>query len=195
MFVFGLLCTPVYATDVTENKADKYTFTGFDDVFYEIPSLPEGIKDYVHYVIIKQESNFFIYCFNDTLSVEKSQNSFILDGDSNVTGHMFKCTVDGDVWEDMGIRTRYNFLYSPAIVYSCFDLTKYADNFTSNEDFFYNPPIVETVGILAPIYQKTPLAEVVKEIVEILPVIIVTIVGLIGLRKALRFLLTVLRHS
>lgn len=58
---------------------------------------------------------------------------------------------------------------------------------------FQKTPVEEKT--LALIMKKTPLEEVMKEILEILPVVLMTIVGLISLRKALQILSRVLHRS
>ena len=64
---------------------------------------------------------------------------------------------------------------------------------------FQKPPVGEIPVVvertLAPIMEKTPLEEVMKEILGILPVILMTIVGLISLRKALQLLSRALHRS
>jgi len=53
--VFGFGCGSVYATEEAVNT-EKFSFTGFDGVLYTLPSLPEGVNNYKHYVILKDNS-------------------------------------------------------------------------------------------------------------------------------------------
>ena len=76
-----------------------------------------------------------------------------------------------------------------------YDITPHIDDsyiFVSGNVVFCQP--LEEM-ILAPIMEKTPLEEVMREILGILPVVLITIVGLISLRKGLQLLSTVLHRS
>jgi len=186
--VFGFGCGSVYATEEAVNT-EKFSFTGFDGVLYTLPSLPEGVNNYKHYVILKDNSATHIYCFNDTLDITKDGSFITLNADDNTTGKLFTCY--GSSWNEFDEQGTYSFSQTKTIfIYSCPDLTQYGEEFNSDENFFLNPQV-----ILPPIAEKVHLGAVLQEIMAILPVVLVTIVGLIGLRKALAFLSKVLRRS
>ena len=185
--IFGFLCGSVYATEDTE-AVENYTFTGFDGVSYDLLTLPEGVNNYTHYVIVKTSTEqFAIFCFNETLDISKT-SGFVLNGDSGTTGKVF--ILNGSSWLEYAEQGTYSFGEGSAFIYSCPDLTQYSEELNSAEDFFLNPQTV-----LPPVVEKIRLGTVLQEVVAILPIILVIIVGLIGLRKALKFLSTVLHRS
>lgn len=188
--IFGFLCGSAYATEEagTSETVEKYSFTGFDSVSYELPALPEGVSNYTHYVLVKTSTEqFAIFCFNETLDVSKA-SGLVLNGDSGTTGKVF--IANGTSWFEYAEQGTYSFADGSTFIYSCPDLTQYSDELNSSEDFFLNPQTV-----LPPVVEKIRLGTVLQEIVEVLPVVLMVIVVLIAMRKALAFLTQILRQS
>lgn len=90
-----------------------------------------------------------------------------------------------------------------AVIASTFDIydSEYGSDgvLTSNGSLVFQQPTLRRATTLAPVIQREKtkgiLQEVLKEIIQILPLIIVVLVSLVGLRKALKMLFQVLRHS
>ena len=67
---------------------------------------------------------------------------------------------------------------------------------TGAGDFFQIPPqVMEQVGTLAPIVEGVETKKTLAEVVGILPVVLVVIVGLLAMRKAIRFLMRILKQG
>ena len=194
LFMFFSVC--ILFTSSVFASTDTYSFTGFDGKSYNLPPLPEGINNYKHYIIVSDNGSLKLFGFNESLKITRDESFVNFNFDDKTTGKLFDFIDSENEWEEMGEQQYYSLsIDTTLVINSCSDLLQYKDRFNGPGDFFYNPPIVEATGILAPIYQKTPLEETLQEVVMILPVILMTIVGLIGLRKALKFLSKVLHRS
>lgn len=201
-FIMFLLC---FNTQCFASCGDEITesFTAFNgNVYYNKCSLTINNlfsnKGLSHYIVLSTELDggyckLRFLCFNDSIDIKyNTDGSFVITFDSGVSGG-YIVDYDGNLscgYADGSPIQEYSSEYS--IIYCCDCMMQYQDDFSSD---FFGRPLQVGQGILPPIIQVIPLKRVLKEIVEILPIIIVIIVGLIGLRKALKFLLTVLHRS
>ena len=185
--VLVLLSVPTLATD------NSYTFNDFNGIERTVPTLPDGINNYKHYIMVLSGNDVSIFCFNDKLGIVHSPGLISLNGDDGTTLKLFKSSLGGSSWEEYAEQGNYSILSSSVFITTSDDLLKYGSKLNGDDDFFFQPPTVETT--LAPIMEETPLEGVLQEIVGILPVVLVIIAGLIGLRKALAMLSRVLHQS
>lgn len=168
----------------------NYKFIGFDGTEYELPPLPDKVNDYTHYVIVKNSNNIVVFCFNESLEVTRDNSFVILNADNDTTGKLF--TYRGTYWDEAGEQGTYSFALSnnPTFIHSCPDLTQYGEELNGEESFFLNPQTV-----LPPIVEKIRLGGVQKEVLIVVPVVAVVVVALISLRKAIAFLIQILRQA
>ena len=172
-----------------------------------LPSFPDEVNACKYYFIATigngpEYWSYYLFGFNESIRIEKiaaGTSRFTCDGGSGGVVYRYDPSQADYGWREYTLSSNgFSIATSPEVTYACSELQEYIDDMNTSKDFFVSPPtaeIPETLGVLAPIYQMTPLEEVVREILEILPVILVILVGLIGLRKALKFLQTVLHCS
>ena len=100
----------------------------------------------------------------------------------------FKCTYFQGYY--CGSFGEISYIGSPLVVYNGLNDSNIYLNSTGSSSFFYLPPTV-----LAEVLKPEEGRKTIAEIVEVLPLILVVVVSFLGLRKALNWLLTLLRHS
>ena len=175
-------------------STETFTFTGFDNVEYEISYFPnDRISEFEHFILIKSTGiyKYHIFAFNGELHIDRTTYSGLFIPKSVDRSYSLFSYRDDNLWYEIG-QQEYSFSgTTDKIIYSCLDLSSYKNELNGTEDFFSNPLPVT----LAPVVEKTHLEEVLTEILKILPVVLLTLVGLIGLRKALAMLSTLLRRS
>lgn len=205
IFIVFSLFIPSSCFASTENTG--FVYTDDSGKIYNLPIFPDQLKNYNHYIIFKYNSlwnNFVIIPFNESIEVVPYATSFNFLVDGKKLGTHWVCDFNNgyepDSW-GLGMtgstgEIGYNFSSSEyyTVVSSCscsYSYLNSIENAMNNLDSFF----LNRQAILVPIMEKAPLAKVMEEILKILPMILMTLVGLIGLRKALRFLSTVLHHS
>lgn len=180
--------------NLEEVKPQYYRFNGWDSIEYKLSALPDALLNYKHFIIVKDTNNILhLFGFNNSLSITYNSDFMVLNGDDNTTLKLFKYTNDN--WVEYGEQHSYSLPLGSEIINSCIDLLQYSEQFTSGEDFFYQPPQIVTLGTLSPMVRKLEMKGVLMEIIVILPIIIMILVGLVGLKKVLKTLFQALRHS
>lgn len=175
-------------------KADFLgSYTIYNDVQYDFPTLPTEVTSKPYYFIIKRQ--------NDNMKVVASDRPFSIVSD-NEGGVKINCDTDRDghiaydyiVGSDEWTSTDYIYedFWRFGIwfekVYTSYDM------YYDGNSFFYTTPLFP-MGIIQQEMKETAMTGVVKEIISLLPLIIVVVVSFLGLRKGYRFLLTLLRRS
>ena len=73
VFLLVLFSILILFTSSVFASTDTISFTGFDGNSYEILALPDGVNNYKHFVMLKDNSAdyFYVFCFNETLKIVK----------------------------------------------------------------------------------------------------------------------------
>ena len=135
-------------------------------------------------IYLPDTSGFYVYDWGGLMC--RASNFFVVDFDLNTLEPLDKVP-----WINMSDNAsdiaRFN-----RVTHSTFNM-KQGDSvvFEKNIDFFRIAPAQHLMEVLTPEEGE----ETIAEIVALLPLILVVVVFFLGLRKALNWLLTLLRHS
>lgn len=134
------------------------------------------------YFLVNNQAGVFIFMLPNDFTgnvIYENGDIWLSDGNSYLI-----CQIVKDVWCNRAITNRTNGNYS--IYYSTLDI------YNNSGDVVFRKPPVTT---LAEVLTLEEGRKTIVEIVGLLPLILVVVVSFLGLRKALNWLLTLLRHS
>lgn len=183
LFVAFVFTSSVFASsDLSANNGNIYT----------LPDFTDEMKQYPNYLIFVENNGAL---FNLVFLVD--DNGYFYNDSTGIHsyGRLLLCSSTGDNYYN----SRYEVssgtiakigqpITSSSVFISSVDIYK---DVNKNEIFFQKPPIPALVEIMK---QEKAEMKTIQEILGILPLILVVVVSFLGLRKALSWLLTLLRH-
>ena len=150
----------------------------------DMPEITFDTTDYdtSKYFLVDNQAGVFIFMLPKDFTgkvIYENGDIWLSDGNSYLI-----CQIVNDVWCNRAITDRTNGNFS--IYYSTLDIYNNSGNVV-----FHAPPVTT----LAEVLTLEEGRKTIVEIVALLPLILVVVVSFLGLRKALNWLLTLLRHS
>lgn len=187
LFIFNNKVFASSVSELTDTDIKLVVQRGYD----VIDANGYDSKDFTKYLICNQGVCYFTD--NSGINTISWSGSYLIKTTNN-----FVVWFDFDTLESNGFADNMNnevgnpwdMVYTKDVVYSTFDIYKGSDIvFENNIDFFRVAPQPMAEIMLVELKEKKTTAE----ILEVLPLIIVILVSFLGLRKALNWLLTLLK--
>lgn len=198
--MFAFMClfgSYVCATDVTfaDDNLDV-TFTNVNLPYDSYAVFVRRSSDYDVYYIYSWDSSTSKLLYR--LSSSGNTSFKCVDSSNNKTSYYY-CAVRSDQSFDCSTRefTLRDSSVTQSYPYYClYTNTNIYDYDNPNEVVFQAPPQqVEGLGIIAEKTQGVEMNKILQEIVAILPVVLLVIVGILAIRKAIMFLIQLLKHQ